>query len=64
LAAEPQAELSSITIAGSRERVRDWLGLDNPEEKPQDLHVVFESPSGTPGILEVTFETPKGTVTL
>jgi catechol 2,3-dioxygenase-like lactoylglutathione lyase family enzyme len=64
LAAEPQAELSSITIAGSRDRVRDWLGLDDPQEKPQDLHVVFEAPSGTPGILEVTFETPQGTVTL
>ena len=60
----PQAELSSITIAGSRDRVRGWLGLDNPEETVGDLNVVFESPSGTPGILEVTFETPKGTITL
>ena len=63
-AAEPQAELSSITIAGSRERVRGWLGLDDAEQKVEDLNVVYESPSGTPGILEVTFETPKGTVTL
>ncbi|REE02498.1 VOC family protein [Citricoccus nitrophenolicus] len=60
----PQAELSSITIAGSRDRVRGWLGLDDPEETVGDLNVVFESPSGTPGILEVTFETPKGTITL
>ncbi|VXB09135.1 VOC family protein [Citricoccus sp. K5] len=60
----PQAELSSITIAGSRDRVRGWLGLDDPDETVGDLNVVFESPSGTPGILEVTFETPKGTVTL
>jgi catechol 2,3-dioxygenase-like lactoylglutathione lyase family enzyme len=63
-AAEPQATLSSITIAGSRNRVRGWLGLDDPEQKVEDLNVVYESPSGTPGILEVTFETPKGTVTL
>ncbi|MFB9074788.1 VOC family protein [Citricoccus parietis] len=60
----PQAELSSITIAGSRDRVRGWLGLDDSEETVEDLNVVFESPSGTPGILEVTFETPKGTITL
>jgi hypothetical protein len=60
----PQAELSSITIAGSRDRVRGWLGLDDPEETVGDINVVFESPSGTPGILEVTFETPQGTVTL
>ncbi|WP_313817949.1 VOC family protein [Citricoccus sp.] len=60
----PQAELSSITIAGSRDRVRGWLGLDDPDETVGDLNVVFESPSGTPGILEVTFDTPKGTVTL
>ncbi|NUL43899.1 VOC family protein [Cellulosimicrobium funkei] len=60
----PQAELSSITIAGSRDRVRGWLGLDDPDESVGDLNVVYESPSGTPGILEVTFETPKGTITL
>lgn len=64
LAAPAQAEISALTVAGSRERVRAWLGLDDPEQRVQDLTIQYAAPSGTPGLLSVTFETPKGTVTL
>ena len=63
-AAEPQGELVSVSLAGSEERVRSWLGLDEPEQNVEDLTMEFVAPSGTPGLLSVTFETPKGAVTL
>lgn len=63
-AAAPEGSIEQITIGGSRDRVRDWLGLDQPEKSVQDVEVDFVAPSGTPGIMEVTFTTPKGSVTL
>lgn len=63
--AEPaQAAIESITIAGNRPRVRDWLGLSDSDELVEDLNIKYISPSGTPGIAEVTFSTPKGLVTI
>ena len=64
LAAPAQASISSLTLAGSRERVRSWLGLDDPSQKVEDLTIEYAAPSGTPGLLTVRFETPRGTVTL
>jgi hypothetical protein len=62
-ALEPAGHISKITIAGSRDRVREWLGM--PEQSPVgDVQVNWEAPNGTPGILSVTFETPNGEVTL
>lgn len=59
----PVGKISSISIAGSRERVREWLG--QPEHlQLGDVVVDWQAPNGTPGILSVTFETPKGSVTL
>lgn len=63
-AATPEGKIETITIGGSRDRVRDWLGLDQPEKSVQDVTVDFMAPSGTPGILEVNFTTPKGSITL
>lgn len=62
-ALEPSSRISGITIAGSVERVREWLGT--PSESPLgDVAVEWEAPNGTPGILSVTFETPQGPITL
>ncbi|MDQ0094740.1 hypothetical protein J2T21_002633 [Paeniglutamicibacter psychrophenolicus] len=62
-ALEPVGKISSISIAGSSERVADWLG--QPEQLPVGEVVVdWQAPNGTPGILSVTFETPKGSITL
>lgn len=63
--AEPaEAAIESITLAGNRPRVRDWLGLADTDEMVEDLNIKYISPSGTPGIAEVTFSTPKGLVTV
>ena len=55
--------VSSLTIAGSAERVTEWLGeeVENPLE---DVAVEWIAPHGTPGIMSVTFETAHGSVTL
>ena len=53
--------LSALTIAGSAERVTEWLGT--PANHPlDDVEVEWIAPNGTPGIMSVTFETPKGSV--
>lgn len=58
-----KGSISAISIAGSRERVREWLG--SPDTSPLgDVEVDWQAPSGTPGILSVTFDTPSGPVTL
>ncbi|WP_300342215.1 VOC family protein [Nesterenkonia sp.] len=60
---EPQAKLVKLSIAGSPQRVADWLG--EPDADPfDDVAVEWVAPSGTPGIMSVTFETPKGSVTI
>ncbi|MGJ9401713.1 VOC family protein [Arthrobacter sp. KK5.5] len=62
-ALEPVGRISRISIAGSRERVREWLGT--PEQSPlEGVDVEWQAPNGTPGIMSVTFETPKGSITL
>ena len=62
-ALDPAGRISKITIAGSRDRVRDWLG--QPDQSPVgDVEVSWQAPNGTPGILSVTFTTPKGEVEL
>lgn len=63
-AAPAQASISILQVAGSRERVRSWLGLDDPEQRVQGLAIEYVAPSGTPGLMSVEFETPKGTITL
>lgn len=62
--AEPgTVRLSKLTIAGSSERVTEWLG--ECVEKPlEDVAVEWVAPHGTPGIMSVTFETTNGPVTV
>lgn len=64
LAAPAEASLKTVTIGGSRERVRSWLGLENSDQLVEDLDIEYVAPSGTPGIISVSFETPKGIITL
>lgn len=60
---EPQAKLTRLSIAGSPQRVADWLG--SSEADPfDDVAVDWLAPSGTPGIMSVTFQTPRGDVTI
>ena len=53
--------LEGIEIAGSKERVSDWLGQDVPDDF-DGVAISFTSPSGYPGLLSATFSTPKGLV--
>ncbi|MCQ9163446.1 MULTISPECIES: VOC family protein [unclassified Arthrobacter] len=63
LARPSTVRLASLTIAGSAERLTEWLG--EPVEKPlEDVTVEWIAPRGTPGIMSVTFETAKGQVTI
>ncbi|MGA7203847.1 MAG: VOC family protein, partial [Specibacter sp.] len=63
LARPSSVRLASLTIAGSAERVTEWLG--EPVERPlDDVSVEWIAPRGTPGIMSVTFETEHGTVTI
>lgn len=59
----PQAELTQLAIAGSPERVTDWLNC--PDADPfEDVDVHWIAPSGTPGIMSVTFRSPNGEITI
>ncbi|THJ67791.1 VOC family protein [Arthrobacter echini] len=48
--------LDCLTIAGSSERVTEWLGTQ-VEETLDDVVVQWVAPNGTPGIMSVVFET-------
>ena len=53
--------LTEVEIAGSRERVEDWLGKDVPDVF-DGVKINFDAPSGYPGIISVTFATDNGLV--
>ncbi|MCK6096231.1 VOC family protein [Micrococcus sp. EYE_162] len=63
-AAEPQATIEHLNIAGSPERLAEWLGGEDEDGQVQDVNIEYVAPSGTPGIVSVTFTTPAGPVTL
>lgn len=54
-------KLDCLTIAGSSERVTEWLGTD-VEETLEGVEVKWIAPNGTPGVMSVCFETAKGRV--
>ncbi|MCL2736054.1 MAG: VOC family protein [Propionibacteriaceae bacterium] len=53
--------LDEIQIAGSRERVAEWLGSDVPDVFDH-VTITFDSPSGYPGVVSATFRTTSGLV--
>jgi hypothetical protein len=53
--------LIGLTIAGSSERVADWLGTP-VDDLLEDVKVAWTAPKGEPGILSVRFETAHGVV--
>lgn len=55
--------LAGMEIAGSPERVTEWLG-GPVEDVLASLEVTWSSPNGTPGVMAVSFATPDGTVTI
>ncbi|MBE1515793.1 hypothetical protein H4W26_002585 [Nesterenkonia halotolerans] len=59
----PEASLTKLSIAGSPDRVTEWLACPNVDPF-EDVDVEWIAPSGTPGIMSVTFHSPKGDVTI
>ncbi|MCH8611532.1 VOC family protein [Arsenicicoccus dermatophilus] len=55
--------IQRITIAGSPDRVRDWLGKD-ADDTSSVIDFEFVSPKGQPGLMAVTFSTPQGKITI
>jgi Glyoxalase-like domain len=56
-----EVALCGLEIAGSRDRVAEWLGIS--EQDPMiDVEVQWLAPHGTPGLLAASFETPGGVV--
>ncbi len=53
--------LPGMPIAGSRERVAEWVGAEIPDVF-DGVDISFDSPSGYPGVMSVTFSTANGPV--
>lgn len=53
----------ALAIAGSRERLRKWLGTDDPKPIPE-IDIDWTAPHGLPGIASVTVMTVDGTVVI
>ncbi|MDN5700012.1 MAG: VOC family protein, partial [Kocuria sp.] len=56
-------QLAGMDIAGSPERVTEWLG-GPVEDVLASLDVTWSAPNGTPGVMAVSFATPDGLVTI
>ena len=54
-------ELLEIELAGSKDRLDEWLGFGIGETF-DGIQVTCRNPHGQPGIDAVTFSTPKGIV--
>ena len=61
--APSQITLKALDIAGSPQRLSDWLG-EPAIDALGDLEVNWNAPNGQPGILAATFSTPGGDVRL
>jgi hypothetical protein len=59
--AESEIELVAIDIAGSPNRLSDWLG-EPAVDALESIDVNWTAPHGLPGIMAVTFRTPSGDV--
>jgi hypothetical protein len=56
-----EVTLIELDIAGSRDRVEQWLGC-SVDEVSESVTLKFESPSGYPGLIAITVEGPTGRV--
>ncbi len=54
-------QIVELEIAGSPDRVRNWLGMDAGETL-RDVRVKWVSPKGQPGLMSVAFATADGIV--
>jgi hypothetical protein len=59
--AESEISLTSLDIAGSPQRLSDWLG-EPVITALEEINVNWTAPHGLPGIMAATFSTPHGEV--
>ena len=59
--ADSDIELVALDIAGSPDRLSDWLG-EPAVHALEQIDVNWTAPHGLPGIMAVTFRTPQGDV--
>jgi len=59
--ADSDVELVALDIAGSPQRLSDWLG-EPAVDALEQIHVNWTAPHGLPGIMAATFRTPAGDV--
>ena len=59
--AESEVELIALDIAGSPQRLSDWLG-EPAVDALEQIDVNWTAPNGLPGIMAATFRTPTGDV--
>jgi hypothetical protein len=59
--AESDIELVALDIAGSPQRLSDWLG-ETVVDALEQIDVNWTAPHGLPGIMAATFRTPRGDV--
>ena len=58
---ESEVTLTALEIAGSPERLADWLG-EPAVGALEQIEVRWVAPNGAPGILAAEFDTPNGIV--
>jgi hypothetical protein len=59
--ADTDVELVAIDIAGSPQRLSDWLG-EPAVNALEQIEVNWTAPHGLPGVMAVTFRTPQGDI--
>ena len=59
--ATSEIELVALDIAGSPQRLSDWLG-ETAVDALEQIDVNWTAPNGLPGIMAATFRTPTGDV--
>jgi hypothetical protein len=59
--ADSEIELVALDIAGSPQRLMDWLG-ETAVDALEQIDVNWTAPHGLPGIMAATFRTPAGDV--
>lgn len=57
----PDISISALEMAGSPQRLADWLG-EGAIDALEQISVEWVAPHGLPGIMSATFETPRGSV--
>jgi len=60
---DPAVTLTALDIAGSPQRLEDWLGI-GAITALNEIQVNWTAPNAAPGIMAATFETPHGVVRL